>query len=135
MPASMAAALNLTACSTMISPLSECGQPAAIGDYLVLYVTGLGVTTPNGNPSGTPLKTGAVPPADGSILYETPTTPTVAIGGIPVTVLYSGLAPGFAGLYQIDFQVPSGVSSGDDVPIVVTMAGNSDSATISVQPR
>ncbi len=134
MPSSMAAALKLPACSSLISPLSECGRPAAIGDYLVLYVTGLGVTTPNGDPAGTPLATGAVPPPDGSVLYETPNKPTVAVGGIPVTVLYSGLAPGFAGLYQIDFQIPPGVVSGDDVPVIVSMAGVSDTATVSVQP-
>ena len=137
MPASMATALKLPGnCSnSTISPLSLCGQPATIGDYLVLYGTGLGITTPNGDPNGKPLATGVAPPADGSILYETPTTPSVTIGGIPVKVLYSGLPPGFIGLYQIVFQVPSGVSSGDDVPVTITMLGNSDTATVSIQPR
>ena len=137
MPASMATALKLPGnCSnSTISPLSLCGQPATIGDYLVLYATGLGITTPNGDPNGKPLATGVAPPADGSVLYETPTTPTVTIGGIPVNVLYSGLPPGFIGLYQIVFQVPSGVSSGDDVPVTITMLGNSDRATVSIQPR
>jgi uncharacterized protein (TIGR03437 family) len=137
MPASMAAGLQLPGnCSNSnISPLSLCGQPATIGDYLVLYATGLGITTPNGDPNGTPLATGVFPPADGSVLYETPTKPTVTIGGVPVNVLYSGLPPGIAGEYQIVFQVPSGVPSGDDVPVVVTMGALSDTATISIQPR
>ena len=135
MPSSMTAALKLPACSTSISRLSQCGQPATIGDYLVLYVTGLGVTTPNGDPNGTPLRTGAIPPPDGSVLYETPTKPAVTVGGIPVTVLYSGLVPGFPGEYQIDFQIPGGVVSGDDVAVVMTMGGVSDTATVSIQPR
>jgi uncharacterized protein (TIGR03437 family) len=135
MPASMAAGLNLTPCSASLGPYEVCGQPAAVGDYLVLWVTGLGVTTPNGDPNGIPIRTGAIPPGDGSVLYETPTKPTVTVGGIPVAVLYSGLAPGLPGEYQIDFQVPSGVLSSDDVPVVVTMDGIGDTATISIQPK
>jgi uncharacterized protein (TIGR03437 family) len=137
MPASMAAGLQLpgNCTNSKISPLSLCGQPATIGDYVVLYVTGLGITTPNGEPNGTPLATGVAPPADGSVLYETPANPTVSIGGIPVNVLYSGLPPGIAGEYQIVFQVPSGLTAGDDVPVMVSMGGLSDTATISIQPR
>lgn len=135
LPASTTAALGLPACSSSINVLTWCGQPATAGDYLVIYATGLGVTTPNGSSSGTPLATGTIPPADGSVLYETPTKPTVTIGGIPATVLYSGLAPGFPGEYQVDVQVPSGVANGDDTPVVITMAGLSDTATISIQPR
>jgi uncharacterized protein (TIGR03437 family) len=137
MPVSMSSALRLPGnCSNSnISPLSLCGQPAAIGDYLVLYATGLGITTPNGDPNGKPLATGVAPPADGSVLYKTPTNPTITVGGIPVNVLYSGLPPGITGEYQIVFQVPTGVSSGDDVPVVLSMLGNSDMATISIQPR
>src|SRR5262249_6489366 len=111
------------------------GQPATIGDYLVLYVTGLGITTPDGDPNGKPLATGVLPPIDGSVLYRTPTNPTVTIRGIRVNVLYSGLPPGFIGLYQLVFQIPTGVASGDDVPVVVSMLGNSDTATVSIQPR
>jgi uncharacterized protein (TIGR03437 family) len=135
LPVSTTAALGLPACSTPISPLSECGQPATAGDYLVIYMTGLGITTPNGDPNATPLATGAVPPANGSVLYETPIKPTVTIGGVPTPALYSGLVPGFAGEYQVDVQVPSGVANGDDIPVAVTMEGLSDTATISIQPR
>ena len=135
LPVSETAALGYPACTPSISPLSVCGQPANSGDYLALYVTGLGKTTPNGDPNGTPLATGAIPPANGSVLYETPTMPSVTISGIPATVLYSGLAPGFPGEYQVDIQVPGGVPYGDDVPVVITMGGLSDTATISIQPR
>jgi len=137
MPASTATALKITGnCTTNhISPLSLCGQPAAPGDYLVLYVTGLGLATPNGDPNGKPLTTGNVPPADGSVLYKTAATPTVTVGAIPVTSLFSGMAPGFAGLYQIDFQVPNGVT-GDDVPVTVSISGSdTDTRTMSIQTR
>ncbi len=135
MPASMTQAIRLPACDPSLSPAATCGQPAAAGDYLVIHATGLGTTTPNGDPKGAPLATGAVPPADGSVLYQTPSKPTVTVGGIPAAVLFSGLVPGFPGEYQINIQIPCGVASGDDVPVVITMAGASDTATISIQTR
>jgi uncharacterized protein (TIGR03437 family) len=99
-------------------------------------MTGLGIATPNGDPNGKPLATGQIPPGDGSVLYETPTLPEVTIAGVPVNVLYSVVAPGYPGDYQVAIQVPmSGIASGDDVPVTVTMFGNSDVATISIQPR
>ncbi len=137
MPASMATALKIPgACAANnYSVLSLCGQPAAPGDFLVLYATGLGLTTPNGDPNGKPLMTGQVPPADGSVLYETVATPTLMVGGFPAKVLFSGLAPGFPGEYQIDFQVPTGVT-GDDVPVVLSISGSpTDTRTMSIQPK
>jgi len=135
LPVSETAVYGFPACTSTTDPLTLCGQPATVGDYLVIYATGLGKATPNGDPNGMPLATGLIPPANGSVLYETPTKPTVTIGGVPATVLYSGLAPGFAGEYQVDIQVPPGVANGDDVPVVIAMAGLSDTATISIQPR
>jgi len=137
MPASMATALKLPgACAANNdSPLSLCGQPAAPGDYLVLYATGLGLTTPNGDPNGKPLMTGQIPPADGSVLYETIATPTLTVGGFPAKILFSGLAPGYPGEYQVDFQVPTGVT-GDDVPVVIGISGSAtDTRTMSIQPK
>lgn len=138
LPTSAATALNIPQSCTESSanPLSTCGQPAAPGDYLVLYVTGLGEATPNGAASGTPLGTGVVAPANGSTLYETTATPTVQIGGTPVPVLFSGIAPGTAGEYQIDFQVPTGVTEGDSVPITVSMPGSTTgTATLAIHSR
>jgi uncharacterized protein (TIGR03437 family) len=139
MPASMASALNLTGDCTARkeSPSAACAQPAAPGDYLVLYITGLGKTTPDGDPNGTPLATGVSPPASGSVLYKTVASPSVTMAGIQAKVLYSGLAPGFAGLYQVDVQVPNGITPGNDIPLILTLpSGTSDSAvTLAVQPR
>lgn len=135
LPVSTTAALGLPACTSTTNPLSECGRPATIGDYLVLYATGLGLTTPGGDPNGQPLANGAVPPLNGSVLYETPTTPVVTIGGVSTKVLFSGLTPGYPGEYEIVVQVPTGVASGDDVPVSVSILGASDSSvTISIQP-
>jgi uncharacterized protein (TIGR03437 family) len=127
-------ALNCTVSDA--NPLSACAQPAAPGDYLVLYVSGLGAATPKGDPNGTPLATGAVAPADGSTLYETIATPIVKIGGVPAKVLFSGIAPGTAGEYQVNFQVPAGVPEGDAVPVTISMPGSSTgTATLSIHSR
>jgi uncharacterized protein (TIGR03437 family) len=60
--------------------------------------------------------------------------PSVTIGGVPAVVLFSGIAPGNAGLYQIDVTIPDGIQPNDDVPIVITMPnGSMDTVTIAVQ--
>jgi uncharacterized protein (TIGR03437 family) len=50
--------------------------------------------------------------ASGTTLAHTKVDPTVSIGGQPATVLFSGLAPGFPGLYQVNAVVPTGISAG-----------------------
>jgi len=77
--------------------------PARPGEYILIYATGLGaLRTPI--PSGTP--------APGNPLAETSDTPVVAIGGLSSLVTFSGLAPGFVGLYQVDVQVPLSLAAG-----------------------
>jgi uncharacterized protein (TIGR03437 family) len=48
-------------------------------------------------------------------------------------VEFSGIAPGNAGQYQINVQVPSGVQPGDNVTLQVTMPdGSTDTVTIAI---
>jgi uncharacterized protein (TIGR03437 family) len=134
MPTSMAAALGIPQdCKGRVAPAAICGQPAAPGDVIQIYATGLGRATPNGNPSGSSLRTGDVAPANGSILYRTVETPLVNIGGYDAQVVFSGIAPGFAGLYQVNVVVPAAVDTGDDVPVTIAIGGASDTATIAVR--
>ena len=44
----------------------------------------------------------------------TTNTIDVYIGGQQATVVYAGLAPGLVGLYQVDVQVPTGLTAGDN---------------------
>ena len=133
MPASMAAALGFPSCDTVTVAI-PCGKPAASGDSIQIYLTGSGKATPSGDPAGKPLATGTVAPASGSPLYQTVQTPTVTVGKIPAAILFSGITPGNAGLYQINLTIPDGVAANDDVAIVVTMPnGSTDTVTIAVR--
>jgi uncharacterized protein (TIGR03437 family) len=100
------------------------GNPAVRGQTIQLFANGLGPVT-NQPASGDP--------APASPLAQTTSTPVVTIGGQPANVSFSGLAPGFAGLYQINVTVPSNLSPGT-YPINVAIGGRtSKSSGISVQ--
>ncbi|HEY7678987.1 MAG TPA: fibronectin type III domain-containing protein, partial [Terriglobia bacterium] len=101
-------------------------NPAPRGSFIQIYATGAGDTSPALTP-------GEAAPASGSPLVVTHAQPTVTIGGLPATVLFSGLAPGFVGLWQINARVPA-VQPGPTVPLVVSIGGVAASTvTIAVQ--
>jgi uncharacterized protein (TIGR03437 family) len=81
-------------------------SPAQIGETVSVYLTGLGSVSPA-------IADGAAGPTD-----PLATTPAGAItvyidGSVSATVIYSGLAPQLAGLYQINLTVPAGLTAGD----------------------
>jgi minor extracellular serine protease Vpr len=61
--------------------------------------------------------------------------PTVSVGGATVSdVEFSGLAPGYVGLYQVNAQVPAGAATGSAVPVVISIGGvASNTVTMAVQ--
>jgi len=103
----------------------DSSNPAVAGATIVLiYATGLGAVT-NQPASGGPS------PADP--LARTTTTPAVMIGGAPAAVQFSGLAPGLVGVYQVNALVPAASSTGNSVPVSVSIGGvSSNSVTIAV---
>ncbi len=106
--------------------LIDSSNPAIAGTAVVeIYCTGLG-------PVGNQPTTGS--PAPSSPLAQTITTPTVTIGGASAPVLFSGLAPGYVGLYQLNVQVPTAAPAGNAVPVVISIGGASSNAvTVAVQ--
>jgi uncharacterized protein (TIGR03437 family) len=96
------------------------GAPTTAGDVLAIFCTGLGAVDQ-------PVPDGTASPA--SPLANTLAVPTVTIGGVNAPVAFSGLTPGFVGLYQIDATVPSGVTPGNQVPLIVSIAGQTSPAT------
>lgn len=101
-------------------------NPATAGaTYIQIYCTSLGQVT-NQPPTGSP--------APSKPLAETTTTPTVSIGNVPAQAMFSGLAPGYVGLYQVNAQVPTGAPAGSAVPVVISIGGvTSNAVTITVQ--
>jgi uncharacterized protein (TIGR03437 family) len=60
--------------------------------------------------------------------------PQVLVGNTPATVTFSGLAPGFVGLYQVNAQLPIGVQTGGAVPLVLISGGvSSNPVTVAIQ--
>jgi uncharacterized protein (TIGR03437 family) len=96
-------------------------NPAKRGQAIQIYVNGLGPVD-NQPPSGEP--TAAQPFA------TTRVTPSVSIGGSPAQVLFSALAPGIVGLYQVNVIVPPGAPTG--LQQLVVSIGGVDSKTSSL---
>jgi minor extracellular serine protease Vpr len=105
--------------------LVTASNPAVPGQAIVLYCNGLGPVNPQ-PPDGAP--------APGSPnLANTATTPVVTIGGQSAQVLFSGLAPGFVGLYQVNVYVPSGLSAGNQ-PITIAIGGQTSPSQTAATP-
>jgi uncharacterized protein (TIGR03437 family) len=86
-------------------------RPAKAGDILEFFGTGMGPTNP--------------PAPDGVIFSKSYPAANLAafqmtIGGKAATVSFAGLVG--AGLFQLNVQVPTGVSGGDQ-PVVLTVSG------------
>ncbi len=84
---------------SLVTPQS----PAKPGEYLVIYLAGLGATSQA-------VSDGFASPA--SPLASANTPAMVTVNGEAAKVLFSGLTPGLAGLYQVNFQVPTDAPTG-----------------------
>ena len=88
-------------------------DPAIEGESLAAYLTGLGVVSPA-------IPDGAAGPS--GTLSQTSNTIAVDFGGTAGTNDFSGLAPGYSGLYQLNFTVPAtGITAG---PNYLDIAGD-----------
>ncbi len=97
--------------------------PAAPNDVVTLFMTGLGETGPLVQPGQL---------AAGAAAVTLPSSAT--IGGVGVELIYAGVSPGFAGLYQASFRVPVGLGAGDtDVSITIGNATTSPGAFLTLQ--
>ena len=113
------------------------GQTSRIarpGEYLRIYATGLGPV--NNTPS-----TGAAPDSTLSVaptLSTSISSPSVTIGGVAAVVSFAGLAPqginpDYAGVYEVDAQIPLTAPAGPAVAVTLSTNGvNSNTATIPI---
>lgn len=88
----------------------DANHPAVIGETVLIYSNGLGAVKPE--------------PVAGTAAngQATVATPSVTIGNLAAKVTFSGLAPGFAGLNQINAVIPAGVPAGNQ-PVIVKVNG------------
>ena len=92
-------------------------NPAARGDVILLYATGLGPTSPVG------ITGKAAPHAEPLAITVSQYSPTITIGGVSASVEFSGLAPWFVGLWQVNVRVPASAPTGEQ-PLVLTTGGS-----------
>jgi uncharacterized protein (TIGR03437 family) len=85
--------------------LNRLASPAHRGDVLVIYTTGLGRTKTNNS------------------LFVTEAVVSASILNQEMPVTFSGLAPGFVGLYQINVLIPLTTPVGSAVPLVIRQGG------------
>jgi len=96
-------------------------NPARAGDYVVIYLVGMGLTDPM-------VASGAVTPRwfrPPECLFK----PEVLLDSRPAQVVFAGLTPDFVGLYQINFRVPPDARAGD-LKLVVVQEGVSSNQVI-----
>lgn len=93
--------------------LVNANSPMQPGEDLYLYATGLG---PVDNAPATGSATPSTP------LAQTRALPSITIGGQSCLVRFAGLAPGLAGVYQVNLVVPPGIASGEQ-DLVLTVSG------------
>jgi uncharacterized protein (TIGR03437 family) len=106
-------------------------HPAKAGDVMIMYANGLGPVSLNGSaPAANPVLGAASLDATRYTL----TVPTLLIGGKQAQVVFSGLAPQFPGINQINFVVPS-VTPGNSIPIQLVEGGitSTNQVVIAIQ--
>jgi uncharacterized protein (TIGR03437 family) len=117
-PASLTvSSINLAA--PLVPLRIETAAPAIVGatrtaGALAIYLAGLGATDPS-------LREGL--PAPATSLRRTLVQPSVSVADRAATVFFSGLAPGFVGLYQINALLPTDVPFSFSFEIAVEAAG------------
>lgn len=102
--------------------------PAAAGEIIVIYAAGLGSTAPETSPGQ--LATAAAPIVAKSQFQ-------VLLNGVALpagSVLYVGLTPGFAGLYQVNLQLPA-VLPGADPQIQIAVGAQLSPAGVQIMAQ
>jgi uncharacterized protein (TIGR03437 family) len=105
--------------------VNSTANAATQGSIIILFATGQGVTNP-------PVPSGAFP-ADG---FPEPVDPVaLRIGGREAEVLFRGLAPGTAGVIQVNARIPEGLAVPDTVPVVLSVGSRQSQAGVTIAIR
>lgn len=111
---------------TLVSPAS----PARPGDIVILYATGLGETA-----GSLALRSGEVSKQAASLVDMAGFAVRLNGRDIPRDhIFYSGLAPGFAGLYQVNLRIPIDAPADPGIQLLTGGATSPDAVRIAVKP-
>jgi uncharacterized protein (TIGR03437 family) len=109
--------------------LNSEANPAPKGSVVTLYGSGQGEVSPavpdgEGAPSA-PAHTTATPTSDSAICLTQAQSVCVAVGSSFGEVMFSGLAPGFVGLWQLNVKIPEKdtLLTGPAVPVRAVIQG------------
>jgi uncharacterized protein (TIGR03437 family) len=102
-------------------------NPAARDEIVVIYATGLGPLRP-ASATGMPAPT-AEP------LALTTSNPSVTVAGTSAEVLFSGLAPGFVGLYQVNIRIPPNTPAGSALVMITAAGASSNTVLLAVSAQ
>ena len=103
--------------------LADASRPAKSGEALVIYATGLGPVQPA-------VAAGQAAPVEP--LSQVTNQVTVTIAGAEAKFLFAGLAPYFAGLYQVNVLVPEGLKADTAAQLVIKVGGQSSSPPVTI---
>jgi uncharacterized protein (TIGR03437 family) len=104
--------------------LATPGRPLEGGEFAFVYANGVGGVT---NQPDTGADAPVSPPAAAQADVH------VTLAGVLCDVQYAGLAPGLAGVYQINFRVPPGTPSG--LQDLILTVGSASSPSVSIPVR
>jgi len=105
--------------------VNSASAAARRGEVLHIFGTGLGAAAPA-------VEDGVAAPSQP--LSNGVVSPTVVLGGRQHAPLFNGLAPGLAGVWQIDVLIPADASTGPEIPLVVEHGIISNTVTVAVAP-
>ena len=103
--------------------LVTASHPVHHGNTLLIYLTGLGITSPVVEPGL---------PAPSSPLAQVQDPVSATLGGVGLSVLSANLISGQAGVYQVSVNVPRNVPLGLRVPLTITQGGVSFTVNVRV---
>ncbi len=99
-------------------------SPAVAGEIIVSYMTGLGAVDTE------PLAGAAAP---GILLANAVVPPQVSLGSTPLTLLFAGLTPGAAGVYQVNAMLPAPLGQTGSAGLNFSSSGQTASIQLPVQ--
>lgn len=106
---------------TLVTPAS----PAAPDETVIVFLTGLG------RPNGGTLAAGQAAPSSPLLTVTGPVEGQ--FNSISMTPSFAGLAPGFAGLYQVNVQVPPALTTGTHALRIIARGVTSNTVSLAVR--